>query len=72
MARIMDALRKEAPAGRGVCQLNQTEIKEITQARSEGYSWEQIHKVVGKYNSPQAMSSAYYREIGESPNGSAK
>lgn len=69
MANLLDKLSKEVPAGRGVSQLTQSDIKQIGQARGLGYSWEQIHKAIEKYNSPQALAGAYYREIETTENG---
>jgi hypothetical protein len=60
---LLDKLAKVQPAGRGICLLTATEIKQITQARKQGYSWDQIHKAVEKYNSAQALSQAYWREV---------
>ena len=59
---ILDKLAKEAPEGRGVSQLTATDLKEIAQARKAGYSWEQIWKVLGKYNSATALYAAFYRD----------
>lgn len=63
MANLMDTLSKEQPAGRGLSLLTQTDVKQITQARNAGYSWDQIHKALGKYNTASALYQAYYRDV---------
>lgn len=63
---LFDKLSKMDPAGRGASLLTQKDIKEIGQARNQGYSWQQIWEALGKYNSSQSLYQAYHREIEDS------